>query len=197
MSTLTEEIAKLRDLSDSLRAEVSELRQNAENLAREKTTVTEELKASNSELSCLQLAFDQLTQQHEQLTKNTTQLSQKSSELDQSLKDALAGKAALEENLAASNATQTELSVALALLRDSQAEVDKLRNKLRQLEAVSSLTELKEENAMLEEKVSQLEEQLSQLEEERTGGKGLLKEQHVGQLRSLAEDHLLEKSKLR
>ena len=41
MSTLTEEIAKLRDLSDSLRAEVSELRQNAENLAREKTTVTE------------------------------------------------------------------------------------------------------------------------------------------------------------
>ena len=199
MSGLTEEIAKLRHLSDSLRAEVDELRQNAEKLAREKVAVVAELALSGSELTRLQQLHEELTARHDQLTSDMSLLGHQRDDLGQSLEAASAAQAALEAQLAGAAAAQEALTAAAVQLRETRAEADSLRQKLRQLEAVSSLTELKEENAMLSERVSQLEEQLSEGGGETPAAQQqLLSQENLdGDLRIQAEDHLLEKSKLR
>lgn len=177
ISNLAEEIGKLTELNESLQSECNESKLNIENVTIEKNNSSKEVQKVLDESDVIKEELKKVAKERDLISvdKDTIESSLKAckEKLEQVVLENEAVKKQVEEQADLAK----QLAQANGEIKIAGEEIDNLKIKLRQVEELSHITELKEENAMLAERLSQMEEKEggegNQWREER---EGLLKE---------------------
>merc|ERR1712126_153253 len=158
LSTLAEEIAKTNELKESLQCEVSELKNQLEIISCEVEDKNTRNEILLKELEILQKSSDDVIKEKEPISDEKQSIQKELKETFLKLENSFGEIKQLEQTILDTSQHKSELAKALSDLKISREESDNLKIKVKQIESLN-VTELKEENAILNERLSQFEDE--------------------------------------
>eukprot|EP00092_Neocalanus_flemingeri_P054245 GFUD01063881.1.p1 GENE.GFUD01063881.1~~GFUD01063881.1.p1 ORF type:complete len:1583 (+),score=606.32 GFUD01063881.1:211-4959(+) len=164
VDSLRDEIGKLKEIKESLVTEGNELKNNLEIVTQQASNSNLEYEKVFKEVEILKEHNKHLNSEKDILVDDKSEIDLEFKTLSEDHKNLVIEVEELKVGVEKNVQLKIDLMQANNELKTSADEVSNFKLKLKELEGMSNLSELKEENAMLIERVSQYEDEKCQIE---------------------------------